>query len=166
MKTTIYELLGMIKDNNIPQRIIFKDQIYEYVESAEDYYNEEHGYIFDVYVLKSILNEEATILETTITYNQEEKITLEDFKNLGYSLSKIKDKFQEGWEEAEKEDNKIEKLKTHKEIDEPDYYANILEVYDGGECEIDEVTSFIVDKINEIIDYINKGGISRNKDQV
>lgn len=66
MKTTIYELLGMIKDDNIPQRIIFKGQIYEYVESAEDYYNEEYGYIFDEYVLKSILNEEVEILETTI----------------------------------------------------------------------------------------------------
>lgn len=71
MKTTIYDLLGMIKDDNIPQRIIFKNQIYEYVESAEDYYNEEHGYIFDVYVLKSILNDEVEILETAITYKQD-----------------------------------------------------------------------------------------------
>ena len=77
MKTTIYDLLGMIKDNNIPQRIIFKDQIYEYVESAEDYYNEEHGYIFDVYVLKSILNDEVEILETTITYKPDKIEKLE-----------------------------------------------------------------------------------------
>lgn len=50
------------------------------------------------------------------------------------------------------------KLETYKEVDEEDYFANILKVSVNGECEIDEATSVIVDKINEIIDYLKSKG--------
>ena len=54
------------------------------------------------------------------------------------------------------EDKKIEKLETYKEIDDEEHYANILKVSKNGEYEINEALSVVVDKINEIIDYINK----------
>ena len=48
-----------------------------------------------------------------------------------------------------------EKLKTYKEVDDEKHFANILKVSKNGECEIDEATSVIADKINEIIDYLD-----------
>lgn len=153
MKTDIYTLFGMIKNNNAPKRIVFDNQIWNYRAKTdmegtilfEEYINEETDEdLFDEYLILDILSNEVEILETTITYNQEEKITLEDFKNLGYSLSKIKDKFQEGWEEAEKEDDKIAKFN-----------------YTLTGSEIEKIKKDILNlgiKVNEIIDYINKGG--------
>lgn len=68
MKTTIYELLGMIKDNNTPKKILFKEQIYEYTRTG--YYDSDNGEtLFDTYYIDEILNDEVEILETTITYN-------------------------------------------------------------------------------------------------
>ncbi len=61
--------------------------------------------------------------------------------------------------EVIEEDKKIEKLETYKEIDDEEHYANILKVSKNGEYEINEALSVVVDKINEIIDKINKGEI-------
>lgn len=73
MKTTIYDLLGMIKNDIFVKRILFRNQVYEYDEDGKDYYNEEYGWIFDGYSTLSILNEPIEILETTITYKQENR---------------------------------------------------------------------------------------------
>ena len=57
------------------------------------------------------------------------------------------------------EEKKIpEKLETYKEVDDEIHFANILKVSKNGECETDEATSVIVDKINEIIDYLKSKG--------
>lgn len=54
------------------------------------------------------------------------------------------------------EEKKVpEKLETYKEVDDEDSYANILKVSKNGEYEIDEATSVIVDKINEILKYLD-----------
>lgn len=82
MKTTIYELLGMIKNDIFVKRILFKNQVYEYDEDAKDYYNEEYGWIFDEYDLISILNEPVEILETTITYKPD-KIEKLSYQQIG-----------------------------------------------------------------------------------
>lgn len=37
MKTTIYELLGMIKDNKAPQKIMFENKEWEWEEAWYDY---------------------------------------------------------------------------------------------------------------------------------
>ena len=63
--------------------------------------------------------------------------------------------------EEDKKIKKIEKLYKYidKEVDEKEkdmYYENILKVYDDSEYEIDESMSFVVDKINEIIDYLEE----------
>ena len=67
MKTTVYGLLGMVKDGKIPKKIMFND--YEYL-----YHDKEHGYCRSAYdgtyicmdseyYLFDILNDEVEILE-------------------------------------------------------------------------------------------------------
>lgn len=82
MKITIYELLGMIKDGKAPKKIMYDGKIYEY--QGDDYlYKDEdkHEYwlFSDSYTEKQMwlddfLNDEVEILETTITYKQDNKI--------------------------------------------------------------------------------------------
>ena len=59
--------------------------------------------------------------------------------------------------EENKKIEKINKLYKYKEELGEDYYENILKIYDGGEYEINEDMSFVIDKINEIIEVINNG---------
>lgn len=57
------------------------------------------------------------------------------------------------------EEKKIpEKLYKYMEKEEEGCYENILRVYDGGEYEIKEDMSFVIDKINSIIDYLKSKG--------
>lgn len=67
MKTTIYELLGMIKEGKAPKKILFNDEEWEWYKF--DYKNKNSWDLFDEYVITDILNNEVIILETTITYN-------------------------------------------------------------------------------------------------
>ena len=91
MKTTIYELLGMIKNNNAAKKILFDNQIWNYrartdMEGTilfEEYINEETDEdLFDEYLILDILSNEVEILETTITYKPDkiEKIKLDVFE--------------------------------------------------------------------------------------
>lgn len=88
MKTTIYELLGMIKDNKAPRSIYYEENMYMYDEKIQEYWCNEIDtgtkWLFDEYDLVSILNDEVEILETTITYKQFKRIEklekVEDFK--------------------------------------------------------------------------------------
>lgn len=148
MKTTIIKILNQIANGEQPpKKIMYQGKIYEYEITCYDYANEEMDeWLFKDNIFgfaRNQLNNDVEILETTITYKQEEKITLEDFKDLGYSLSKIKDKIQEGWEEAEKENNKIAKFN-----------------YTLTGSEIEKIKKDILNlgiKVNEIIDYITRG---------
>ncbi len=74
MKTTIYELLGMIKDGKAPKRIIYKNNCYEWFDDEKDYITETH-WLFDEYVITDILNDEVEILETTITMKADQSST-------------------------------------------------------------------------------------------
>ena len=78
MKTTIYELLGMIKDNKAPNVIKYQENILAYDRQSQDYYCEEYGNLFEYLINErrtgEFLNEPVEILETTITYKQDNKI--------------------------------------------------------------------------------------------
>lgn len=93
MKTTIYDLLGMIKDNKAPKKIWYKGFTFEYVEDEKDYSNKEiNEWLFDSCVITSILNDFVEILETTITITPKEDFfnNLEKTLNQGKKIEKIK----------------------------------------------------------------------------
>ena len=77
MKISLYELLGMIKDNKAPQKIKLDNQVFEYNERERDYQCQENDddvwdeYLFEDYTWKDDLDKEVEILETTITFKQE-----------------------------------------------------------------------------------------------
>lgn len=109
MITTIYELLGMIKDGKAPKKIIFKEDIYEYrCSDCIDYYcDKDSGWLFDDYDITDILNDEVTILETTINW-----------ENVAYKMSN--DLLNKQCEEFKKEI----KQDTIKKVDEP--YESVI----------------------------------------
>lgn len=138
MKTDIYGLLGMIKDGNIPQKIIFGDYLYTYNKSRNDYETYidkfEREYLFDEYIVFDILNEEVIILETTITLDGK-TINLEELKQAFNNCP--------AGEKGESIFDEIERLE-YKNIYDCDDYQNIFINFRN--------TWF---KINEIIDKVN-----------
>lgn len=76
MKTTIIKILNQIANGEEPpKKIYYKQVVYEYDEDEKDYANEAFNeYLFDSHVITDILNDEVEILETTITYKQDDKI--------------------------------------------------------------------------------------------
>jgi hypothetical protein len=70
MKVTMYELLGMVKDDKAPKRIIYDKSKYFYNGLERDYYkyttkdfkDEDIEYLFD-YKITEILNDEVEIIE-------------------------------------------------------------------------------------------------------
>lgn len=89
IKTNIIDILYKIsKGEDIPEKIIYKGNIYTYDEEEKDYvfYTGIHNaqWLFDEYIIQDILNDEVEILETTITYKPDkiEKLTYENtFEN-------------------------------------------------------------------------------------
>lgn len=66
MKTTIYELLGMIKDNKAPKKIKYADEVLEYDGYKIDYVDSDGDGLFNEYAWITELNDEVEILETTL----------------------------------------------------------------------------------------------------
>lgn len=143
MKIKIIDILNKIANGEEPpKKIVYKDDIYVYNENAGDYENGQDEYLFDEYVLTDILNDEVEILETTIHNEKEIEKTTEVLKWAEEKVFPLIKKIQE----IEKQNKKIEPLK-YKEIKSP-IMGDVVE-YDYSEKEL-------LDKINEIIDYINK----------
>lgn len=126
MKIRIIELFNMINEKKeIPQKIKYENNIYVY--SAND--NRYHQ------ITKNYPNVDAKDLS--------EVMGVRNFNYL-YDCAEIIE-----------EPKKIEKLKTYKEEEGEDYFANILKLSPNSECEIDEALSTTIDKLNELIDEIN-----------
>lgn len=154
MKTDIYGLLGMIKDGKAPRKIVFKEDIYEYrcsecIECIDYYCDNDGSWLFEDYEITSILNDEVTILETTITYKQE------DIEKAMKSVEYVKEKLFpiiDEIEKIEKKDDKIEK------VDEP-YESCIFKTdYEFAtelEKKIIDNIELIRKKQDEIIDKVN-----------
>ena len=108
---TIYELLGLIKDDKAPKSIIYKNEYFKYSKENRDYIGENNYLFSDFADLISILNDKVEILE-------EDKPI-------------------------------IEKL----------YIGKNDITYDDGVIRDDELVDNFIDikdKINEIIEYINR----------
>ena len=95
MKTTIYELLGMIKDGKPPKKIKYADEVLEYDGYTIDYVDSDGDGLFNEYAWITELNDEVEILETTITYKPDkiEKIDLQ--KGIKTELYELASKINE-----------------------------------------------------------------------
>ena len=130
MKTTIIELLNKIANGEeLPKKIKYADEVLEYDGYKIDYVDSDGDGLFNEYAWITELNDEVEILETTITYKQD---SIENSKQ-----------------------DKIEKLKIITKKTECGYNHYYL-VNDKIEYRLREVNKIILDKINEIIDYIQK----------
>ena len=65
-KTTIYELLGLIKDGKAPKRVQWKDETFTYICESKDYKDEVNDNLFVDYEWQDMLNDEVEILEEKI----------------------------------------------------------------------------------------------------
>ena len=109
---SVYELLGLIKDEKAPKKIKVLDDFYEYDKYNEFYYNEE-----------------------------------------GYSLYRL------FYEEGNALDIEVEILEEDKPIIEKLYIGKNDITYDDGAIDDDELVDNFIDvkdKLNEVIDYINR----------
>ena len=155
MKTTIFELLRMIKDGKAPKKIMWRNEIYNLYEDESfiNYKPESNGdWLLNQFLCK--LNDEVEILETTITMNKQDDITtLDEFKQLSDKdkqevLNIIKFK-----NELDKKVDKIEICRNEKTG--TGYF--IRPVFSEQDIlEVNDVESEIIFKINEIIDKLNK----------
>jgi len=127
MKTTIYELLGMIKDGKAPKKIKFNNIYCYYRECKNEYVDYTNKPIIQWdYVIMNSLNDEVEILETTITYNQDNYIQYQPY------TGEVEIKCNSP--KTILESNKIEKLERVEDFK----FARLI------------------DKINEIIEVLNE----------
>lgn len=131
----IIDILNKIANGDeVPKKIFYRGGTYHYIEEDKDYYNT-HAYgLFDSYVIPDILNDEVTILETTITYNGDQRCT-----------------------EAT---NKIEKIDIYDSYTSHNNLHTYINTYDkDGKIKrfvISAPQREIIIKINEIIDRLYK----------
>ena len=75
MKIRIIELLEMIANGQKPpKKIMYDNKLWEYDVQDKDYWTNHYDgteWLFDECVITAILNDEVEILETTITYKQD-----------------------------------------------------------------------------------------------
>ena len=104
----IIDILNIIaRGEEPPKKIVFRNEVYIYED--DDYYTDTYNdAIFDYHEITDILNEEVTLIETTITYKpgKIEKINLsnkltwaeinENFENIGNKINEIIDHINGG----------------------------------------------------------------------
>ena len=89
MKITMYDLLGLVKDNKTPKKIKYDDRIYTFNDKKDNYYENETCSINWDYVSFHCLNEEVEILEEEILEQEKkipEKLTIERLANSNQSI--------------------------------------------------------------------------------
>lgn len=65
MKITMYELLGLVKDDKAPKKIVYNGTETEYDKDTKDYYPYYDKYLFEYEfsTCKNFLNDEVKIIE-------------------------------------------------------------------------------------------------------
>ena len=147
----VIDLLNKLANGEVPKKIKYDNDIYEYNKDYQDY-----GYFntgIDRYItlieneLNSVfnLNEEVEIIEDTPKHFGEREN--QAVKNIIKKNSiPVKENYNDYYEDTPKEDNKIEKLDLQYKdiIYNPNFKANILMYCDNLQFKINE----IIDKIN------------------
>ena len=145
MKITMYELLGLVKDGKAPKRIrirsvggvydkefYFDGNIYMYKDKYEEYA------MTDDISIEMSLNDEVEILEEEkmVSIPESEYLKWLDFKNIACQPC----------------EEYCEEKKIPEKLDKRDFLDN--KTLDQVDADLD----FIIDKINEIIDYLKSKG--------
>lgn len=128
MKITMYELLGLVKDDKVPKRFKYDSYVWTYNYESSAYWNGK-GIEFEDYMddgLMKYLNDEVEILE-------EEKKIPEKMENESKFYS---------YEKFEEKENVVDKV------------LYILRAINLAEEKIDNLN----DSVNEIIDYLKSKG--------
>lgn len=112
---TVYELLGLIKDDNAPKKIKVLDEIYEYEKYNKFYYNK------NGYSLYRLFYEEGNALDIEVEILEEDKPI-------------------------------IEKIEIEEDIVCNKFVRNEY----GAKCYIKTHDKIVIEKLNEVIDYINR----------
>ena len=143
MKITIFELLKLIKEEKQPKEIKYGDYILDWDETDKDYYCEEYGnlfeYLFSEYQTIHVLNIEVTIVT---------KITIGDIKCADFGTGSL-------WVSYGTDSDVIKKLDIKHEKNRKDNYKWKV-CGKEHDYNISMPQKIIADKVNEIIDYINK----------
>lgn len=87
MKITIYELIGLVKDDNAPKQIMCDNIPYKYNRIVEDYFNDDlEEYLFEMVFCKNcmslFMDDEVIIIEGP---NKLEKINPKYWDNSEYT---------------------------------------------------------------------------------
>ena len=153
----IIDLLNKIANGEeVPDKIKYEGDIYEldaygaYVHETdeneyEDLFNQRCWNVdFD-----DFLTDEVEIIE-----EEPKPITKEEIEALGYACGEIQKCFINGWNKSLEEDKKIEKIDIKSdEATSNSYY--ILNEH-GTKCYLTKHSKVIADKVDELIDKVNK----------
>ena len=82
---TVYELMGLVKDDKAPKKIKLQDTIYEYDKNINGYFDKNGYNLFYLVMSRHILNSKIEILP-------EENDDWEDLKNLEFAGLSFDDK--------------------------------------------------------------------------
>lgn len=182
MKITIYELLGMVKDNKAPKKIKYHSNIY-FIDYGNwyRYYDEKgnrHNFLNVLYEDFSNLNDEVEILEEekelhandiefNINNDKRDCIITLDENDLGIDKLHLDNcyfyKENDKWY-VKKYDFKTIKLEEEKKkpekLEEPRFNKGRYYIKDinGDDSEISGIERTFRLKINEIIDYLKSKG--------
>ena len=117
MKITIYELLGLVKDDKAPKKIKYDDKIWAYDNNSQDYCNLDKtndlfGHLFNFWTTNTFINNEVETIE-----EEPKPITKESIEALGYACGEIRKLFENGWNKSLENKPLIEELKKLEKID-------------------------------------------------
>ena len=157
MKITMYELLGLIKDDKAPKKIKFRNEIYEYKNNIEDGFIDYVGieketnerfylssYIGNNYI-SDIFTDEVEIIE-----EEPNPITKESIEALGYACGEIIKLFENGWNKSLENKPLIEEPKKIEKITVREKTLG----FPNGEWTARNMDKAFAIKINELIDEI------------
>lgn len=126
----IINLLNKIANGEeVPKKIYYNGKIWNYENS--DYFASDYGYLFDRYNVSGMLNDEIKIIE-----EEKKAPTLNDIRE-SYGLPRI------------------EKKKIPEKIE---YYDDSIAWVIDGIGQLSDVDKVIVDKLNEVLDYLKSKG--------
>ena len=170
MKISIYELLELVKDEQAPKKIKYRNMVYHINYDEGDYESdiklyrysdyEEPYYLFGEIDIFKCLNDEVEILDNL----EEEKVkplTKKDIEALGYACGEIQKCFTNGWTKSlenkplEEEKKIPEKLKIEQDTPTSNYY---IRNENGTKCILTKHSKMIAETLNQLLDYLKSKG--------